>query len=129
MISLSGVEPPSPRHPPSILSGNGPLVQVLQNELKGGGGGGAAFVRPIKAYVERYSSRPGLVPPKHVLIFDEAQRAFDAAQVAATHAGQGDGKSEPEHFVEFAERVPEWCVVVGLIGSGQEIHIGEEAGN
>lgn len=117
-----------PTAPAVYLSGNGPLVQVLQYELKGGGGGGAAFVRPIKAYVERYSSRPGLVPPEHVLIFDEAQRAFDAAQVAATHSGQGDGKSEPEHFVEFAERVPEWCVVVGLIGSGQEIHIGEEAG-
>ena len=85
-------------------------------------------MRPIKAYVERYSSRPGLVPPEHVLIFDEAQRAFDAAQVAATHSGHGDGKSEPEHFIEFAERVPEWCVVVGLIGSGQEIHVGEEAG-
>ena len=72
--------------------------------------------------------RPDLVPPEHVLIFDEAQRAFDAAQVAEIHRGRGDGKSEPEHFVEFAERIPEWCVVVGLIGSGQEIHIGEEAG-
>jgi hypothetical protein len=117
-----------PTAPAVYLSGNGPLVQVLQYELRAGGGGGAAFVRPIKAYVERYSARPDLVPPEHVLIFDEAQRAFDAAQVAEIHRGAGDGKSEPEHFVEFAERVPEWCVVVGLIGSGQEIHIGEEAG-
>ena len=38
------------------------------------------------------------------------------------------GLSEPELFIRFAERVPDWCVVVGLIGSGQEIHIGEEAG-
>ena len=37
-------------------------------------------------------------------------------------------KSEPEHFIEFAERIPEWCVVIGLIGGGQEIHVGEEAG-
>jgi schlafen family protein len=44
------------------------------------------------------------------------------------HLGGGDGRSEPEHFIEFAERVPEWCVVVGLIGTGQEIHIGEEGG-
>ena len=63
-----------------------------------------------------------------MLIFDEAQRAFDPAQVAATHGGPTDGQSEPGHFVEFAERVPDWCVVVGLIGSGQEIHVGEEAG-
>ena len=118
----------TPTAPAVYLSGNGPLVQVLQYELRGAGGGGATFVRPVKSYVERYSARPSLVPPEHVLIFDEAQRAFDAAQVAATHRGGGDGKSEPEHFVEFAERVPEWCVVVGLIGSGQEIHVGEEAG-
>ncbi len=36
--------------------------------------------------------------------------------------------SEPEHFVEFAERIPGWCVVIGLIGTGQEIHEGEEGG-
>lgn len=30
--------------------------------------------------------------------------------------------------MEFANRVPDWCVVVGLIGTGQEIHVGEEAG-
>jgi hypothetical protein len=117
-----------PTAPAVYLSGNGPLVRVLQHDLKSAGGGGATFVRPIKAYVDRYSRRPGLVPSEHVLIFDEAQRAFDADQVAATHAGGGDGKSEPQHFVEFAERIPEWCVVVGLIGAGQEIHVGEEAG-
>jgi len=117
-----------PIAPAVFLSGNGPLVQVLQYELRSAGGAGKAFVRDVKAYVDRYTRRPDLVPPEHVLIFDEAQRAFDAAQVAVTHKGAGDGKSEPEHFVEFAERVPEWCVVVGLIGTGQEIHTGEEAG-
>jgi hypothetical protein len=51
--------------------------------------------------------------------------------VSVTHkntSGFEPGKSEPEHFIEFAERIPEWCVVVGLIGGGQEIHVGEEAG-
>lgn len=118
----------TPTAPAVYLSGNGPLVEVLQYELQGAGGSGKAFVRGVKEYVRRYSSRPDLVPPEHVLIFDEAQRAFDAAQVAVKHPEFGDGKSEPEHFVEFAERVPQWCVVVGLIGTGQEIHIGEEAG-
>lgn len=117
-----------PTAPAVYLSGNGPLVQVLQYELRGAGGGGKAFVRDVKAYVSTYSKRPDLVPPEHVLIFDEAQRAFDAEQVARKHDGGGDGRSEPEHFIEFAERVPEWCVVVGLIGTGQEIHIGEEGG-
>ncbi len=117
--------------PAVFLSGNGPLVEVLQYGLRGAGGGGKAFVRGVKDYVKTYSTRPGLVPPQHVLIFDEAQRAFDAKQVQEKHSGTPGfkgGKSEPEHFIEFAERVPEWCVVIGLIGGGQEIHVGEEAG-
>lgn len=117
-----------PTAPAVYLSGNGPLVEVLQYELRRAGGGGKAFVRDVKAYVSTYSKRPDLIPPEHVLVFDEAQRAFDADQVARKHDGGGDGRSEPEHFIEFAERVPEWCVVVGLIGTGQEIHIGEEGG-
>ncbi len=118
-----------PTAPAVYLSGNGPLVEVLQYELRSAGGGGRAFVRAVKAYVQTYSRHPGAVPPEHVLIFDEAQRAFDAEQVRATHRdGPFDNKSEPDHFVDFAERIPEWCVVVGLIGSGQEIHVGEEAG-
>lgn len=117
--------------PAVFLSGNKPLVEVLQYELKGAGGGGKTFVRHVVDYVRRYSSRPGLIPPEHVLVFDEAQRAFDAEQVRKTHqnaAGFSGGKSEPEHFIEFAERIPEWCSVLGLIGGGQEINTGEEAG-
>jgi hypothetical protein len=114
--------------PAVFLSGNGPLVEVLQYELRGAGGGGKTFVRGVKDYVRTYSSRPGLVPPEHVLVFDEAQRAFDAEMVRAKHPEHGGHKSEPEHFIEFAERIPEWCVVIGLIGGGQEIHVGEEAG-
>lgn len=121
----------TPTAPAVFLSGNGPLVEVLQYQLKGAGGGGKTFVRGVKEYVKRYSAKPNRVPPEHVLVFDEAQRAYDAEQVQEKHRstpGFKGGKSEPEHFIEFAERVPEWCVVIGLIGSGQEIHIGEEAG-
>jgi hypothetical protein len=120
-----------PTTPAVFLSGNGPLVEVLQYELSAPGGGGKVFVRGVKDYVTRYSSKPGLIPPEHVLVFDEAQRAFDAEMVAVKHAKDDPAtvfKSEPEHFVEFSERIPDWCVVVGLIGGGQEIHVGEEAG-
>lgn len=120
-----------PNTPAVFLSGNGPLVEVLQYELRDAGGGGKTFVRGVKDYVKTYSTRRALIPPEHVLVFDEAQRAFDALQVQAKHAatpGFQAGKSEPEHFIEFAERIPQWCVVIGLIGSGQEIHVGEEAG-
>jgi len=120
-----------PTAPAVFLSGNGPLVQVLQYQLRHAGGGGKVFVRDVIDYVKRYSSRKNLVPPEHVLVFDEAQRAFDADKMGQTHAntpGFTGGRSEPEHLVEFAERIPGWCVVIGLIGSGQEIHVGEEGG-
>ncbi len=117
-----------PSAPAVFLSGNGPLVEVLQYEFRSAGGG-KAFVRGVKDYVKTYSRRPGLVPPEHVLVFDEAQRAFDADMVAAKHSEYaGPARSEPEHFVEFAGRIPDWCVVLGLIGTGQEIHVGEEGG-
>ncbi len=128
VVRASGEKPISPA---VFLSGNGPLVEVLQYELRSAGGDGKAFVRGVHDYVKSFTKRPDSIPPQHVLIYDEAQRAFDADQVAAKHLdlpAAFHGLSEPELFVQFAERVPEWCVVVGLIGSGQEIHIGEEAG-
>jgi hypothetical protein len=116
-----------PTVPAVFLSGNAPLVQVLQYELKKAGGGGKTFVRGVKDYVKAYSRKNHLVPPEHVLVFDEAQRAWDEARVAYKHPTVS-AKSEPEHFIEFAERIPGWCVVIGLIGTGQEIHEGEEGG-
>ncbi len=113
--------------PAVFLSGNGPLVEVLQYELRSAGGGGKTFVRGVKDYVKQYSRNRRNIPPEHVLVFDEAQRAWDAERVAEKHPGM-PAVSEPEHFIEFAERIPDWCVVVGLIGSGQEIYVGEEGG-
>jgi hypothetical protein len=118
-----------PTAPAVFLSGNGPLVEVLSYELRDAGGNGKTFVRGVKQYVERYLSRPSLIPSEHVLVYDEAQRAYDAAMVAEKHvASPAEAKSEPELFIEFAERVPEWCVVLALVGTGQEIHKGEEGG-
>jgi hypothetical protein len=116
-----------PTAPAIFLSGNGPLVTVLQYELRGAGGGGKTFVRDVKNYVKQYLGDKGAIPPQHVIVYDEAQRAWDAEQVTVKHALPFP-VSEPEAFVDFGERIPEWCVLVGLIGSGQEIHVGEEAG-
>lgn len=113
--------------PAVYLSGNGPLVQVLQDALKDAGGGGRTFVQGIKEYVRQHS-RPGRpVPPEHLIVFDEAQRAWDAERVARGHKS-AVGKTEPEYLIEFCERIPEWCVLVALIGDGQAIHVGEEGG-
>lgn len=109
------------------LSGNGPLVEVLQHALREGGGGGRVFVQGIKNYVAQYSRRASAIPPEHLIVFDEAQRAHDAARVAQVHATPVEN-SEPQLLLQFCERVPEWCVLVALIGDGQAIHIGEEGG-
>lgn len=114
--------------PAVYLTGNGPLVLVLQDALRDAGGGGKAFVQPIKNYVEQHSRRGRPVPPEHLIVFDEAQRAHDAAQFARVHKKEIADKSEPANLIEFCERIPEWCVLVGLVGTGQAIHTGEEGG-
>lgn len=126
VVDRNGVRPTVPA---VYLSGNGPLVEVLQYEFRLAGGGGKTFVRGVRDYVRTYSNSRGKVPAEHVLVFDEAQRAWDKEQIASKHDRDTSiAQSEPEHFIEFAERIPEWSVVIGLVGGGQEIHIGEEAG-
>jgi hypothetical protein len=98
--------------------------------LKRSGGGGRLFVRSIRDYLDAYAPNLKRIPPEHLLVFDEAQRAFSAEKVADSHDTwpAGHARSEPEHFIEICDRIPEWSVLVGLIGTGQEIHIGEEGG-
>jgi hypothetical protein len=116
-----------PTAPAVYLSGNGPLVDVLQHALKEAGGGGKTFVQAIKNYVATYSRPRASAPPEHLIVFDEAQRAHDAERVAQVH-NHAVGLSEPEHLIEFCSKIPEWCVLVALIGDGQAIHTGEEGG-
>jgi hypothetical protein len=63
-------------------------------------------------------------------VFDEAQRAFSPEMVADKHMQWKLNMiaSEPELFIQVCDRMPEWSVLVGLIGGGQEIHLGEEEG-
>ncbi|HYV98941.1 MAG TPA: DNA/RNA helicase domain-containing protein [Gemmatimonadaceae bacterium] len=123
-VARDGAKPSAPA---VFLSGNAPLVEVLQYEFRDAGGDGKTFVRHVRDYVKRYSAKRNPVPPEHVLVFDEAQRAFDAERTRQVQKSE-HAESEPTEFIRFADRIPEWCVVIGLIGTGQEIHIGEEAG-
>lgn len=102
------------------LSGNGPLVAVLQDGLDRAGAEGAAegVLRDL------YKWKQGVTRdldshPAHLHVFDEGQRAWE-------RAGDFDG-SEIELLIEVAER-RDWGVIVGLIGEGQEIYKGEEGG-
>jgi hypothetical protein len=72
---------------------------------------------------------PVQVPTEHVVIFDEAQRAWDRAMTSdfmRRKKGQhGFDQSEPAFLLSVMDRRPDWCVVVCLIGEGQEINRGE----
>ena len=116
----------TPENPSIFLSGNGPLVAVLKNAL---GRGSSGFIQDVRKYVLQYGSESAKSPPHHVVIFDEAQRAWDADKVERKHKGKhGVAGSEPEIFLSLANRIPDWSVMIGLIGNGQEIHDGEESG-
>ncbi|KUG19725.1 hypothetical protein ASZ90_010528 [hydrocarbon metagenome] len=112
--------------PAVFLSGNGPLVDVLQDALKQKSGERAPLVKGIRAYLKyHHSERPQSIPPEHILIFDEAQRAWSSDLVYKNHKVEA---SEPDLLLSVAEKIPEWSVILALIGEGQEIYQGEEGG-
>ncbi len=102
-----------------FLSGNGPLVEVLRDALKS-----KAFVSDLHAFINSFGTT-SKIPKQNIIVFDEAQRAWDAANMMVK---KGVGFSEPELLISIGERIPDWTTLVGLIGHGQEIHTGEEAG-
>lgn len=103
-----------------FLSGNQPLVEVLQQALHS-----TVFVRSMHAFVQEYGIRRRARPATSVWVFDEAQRAFSRDYSLDRHR---INKSEPELLVELAAEQPGGSVLIGLIGEGQEIYRGEEAG-
>jgi len=112
--------------PAVFLSGNGPLVNVLQDALKQKSGDKAPLVKGIRAYLKyHHFERPQSIPPEHILIFDEAQRAWSSDLVYKNHRVEA---SEPSLLLSVAEKIPKWSVILALIGEGQEIYQGEEGG-
>lgn len=103
-----------------FLSGNGPLVKVLQYTLKS-----RVFVQDVLGFLRSYGGTRAALPTEHIWVFDEAQRAFDAEMAQEK---RGEPISEPEDFLRLGERLDSWALMVGLIGEGQEINRGEEAG-
>ena len=106
--------------PAVFLSGNGPLVQVLQHALRS-----TVFVQDVHGFLHRYGGDALALPREHMWVYDEAQRAWDAERVSGK---RGHGISEPADFLSIGARIDSWAVMIGLIGEGQEIHLGEESG-
>ena len=119
----------------AFLSGNTPLITVLREALAHDKARrtldrlGAARrevrseIQGLMQYLQEYlTAHPNDAPVDHVIVFDEAQRAWDAA-----YGGQKFSrlKSEPALFLEIMDRHPDWAVIVALVGGGQEINRGE----
>lgn len=128
-----------------FLSGNGPLVEVLQEALarnevleKKGTDKKITKIQALtktKAFIQnihhfRDDALQNEKPPiERVAVFDEAQRAWTLEQTRSFMARkkgiQGFDKSEPEFLISVLDRHQDWAIVICLIGGGQEINTGE----
>jgi hypothetical protein len=128
-----------------FLSGNGPLVEVLREALtrdefnrrkaKGEKVRKGEVGESVKAFIQnvhhfRDDALESSVPPiEHVVIFDEAQRAWNLQQTAnfmqRKKKRKGFNQSEPEFLISCMDRHKDWAVIICLVGGGQEINIGE----
>lgn len=128
-----------------FLSGNGPLVEVLQealarNEVQEKKGTEQKITKnqaltKTKAFIQnihhfRDDALQNDKPPiERVAVFDEAQRAWTLEQTSSFMARkkgiQGFDMSEPEFLISVLDRHEDWAIVICLIGGGQEINTGE----
>ena len=129
----------------TFLSGNGPLVSVLREALARdeharrrrevprsrigeSRSAVAAFIQRVHHF--RDYTLNDLSPPKdHIVVFDEAQRAWDSAMLSSfmrrKRGKLGFNQSEPELLIAAMDRHEDWTAVVCLVGGGQEINTGE----
>ena len=66
-------------------------------------------------------------PFEKVVDFDESQRAWDQKKLQTKMKEKGHiiEMSEPDLLISEMDRHQDWCVIVCLVGGGQEINSGE----
>ena len=128
-----------------FLSGNGPLVDVLREALtrdevfnakeiglkltkKEAAIKSHAFIQNIHHFRDD-ALISEKAPIERVVVFDEAQRAWDEKQTSSfmkRKKGQDNfNSSEPNFLINVMNRHQNWCTIICLIGGGQEINTGE----
>ena len=117
-----------------FMSGNGPLVAVLQEvfrrqAMRDGVPASRALVQAqtlienVHVFAKNYTEKdPDRAPSNHVIIFDEAQRAWNLTQNLNKFKRN---YSEPEMLLKIMQRHRDWACVIALVGGGQEIYSGE----
>ena len=123
-----------------FLSGNGPLVEVLRealtrDQLKRERTSRSAAEQKVCSFIQNihhfrdYYRNNAEEPIEKVVIFDEAQRAWNQQEaskfVRRKHGVMDFNMSEPEFLIQVMDRHTDWCVIVCLVGGGQEINTGE----
>ena len=122
----------------TFLTGNPTLVHVLREALARDAAQGyrdklraarlktKASVQKLPAFRDEYV-RTGHTPPEHVIVIDEAQRAWDERQAIRATATKPVKltASEPAHLLDIMARHTDWAAIICLVGGGQEIHDGE----
>ena len=123
-----------------FLSGNGPLVDVLREALARDEGkrhdiSKSDAYRRVSSFIQNIhhfrddALREPKAPVERVVVFDEAQRAWtkdQASKFMKAKRGVADfSMSEPEFLINVMDRHNDWCVIICLIGGGQEINTGE----
>jgi hypothetical protein len=119
----------------TLLSGNGPLVRIVREALtrdharRTGESRQAArrvvstFIENVHNFIKVHYGRQSKDPSyNRVVVFDEAQRAWDRAQEFRKFKRD---TSEPEIMLSIMDRHPDWAVIIALVGGGQEIFTGE----
>ncbi len=138
-IATSMMEANEQKHS-TFLSGNGPLVEVLRTALakdissrdgitlKEASRRTKTFIQNIHHFRDAYL-KDSSAPSDHVVIFDEAQRAWTREKASefmrAKKGVLNFDQSEPQFLIDVMGRHNDWAVIVALIGGGQEINDGE----
>ena len=120
------------RAPGVFLSGNGPLVRIVRAAIErdfkrrvretGAERTSGTFIQNVHEFVRDALAKPDKPPAENVVVFDEAQRAWDTKQNAKK---TGREESEPQTVLGIMDRHSDWAVLVALVGGGQEINVGE----
>ena len=127
-----------------FLSGNGPLVEVLQEALARDHSKRnnvsksqskrevSAFLQAVHRFRDDAIEKSDTPPIERVVIFDEAQRAWDKNKLSDFMEKKkhipGFDQSEPDFLISILDRHEGWATVICLLGGGQEINKGESAG-
>ncbi|MDB5317447.1 MAG: hypothetical protein JWO24_3291 [Rhodospirillales bacterium] len=123
----------------AFLTGNVPLVTVLRAAIVADALARRECARPeaerraiarlqnVHRFLEDGATGEAHLPDERLIVFDEAQRAWDAAKAILGTRNKPSklSMSEPAHTLAIMGRHEGWAVIVALIGQGQEINTGE----